>query len=145
MTRKKRLIFSRSILLLCIFSFFSIFASALNADNIHETSKNGGLIKGKILQRQDQKNPNVFPNSDDTAKSLLKQLDKYITEKVTAEKFSGSVLLAKDGKSFFKKAYGFAPIITLTWPGSRNPPILLFADPAKIFNAGGIILCAGMM
>ena len=108
MTRKKRLIFPQSILLLCIFSYISIFSSALNADNIHEATKNVGLIKGKILPCQDQKNSNVFPNSDDTAKSLLKQLDKYITEKVSAEKFSGSVLLAKDGKSFFKKAYGFA-------------------------------------
>lgn len=39
---------------------------------------------------------------------LLDDLDEYITEAVKAEKFSGSVLLAEDGKAFFKKAYGFA-------------------------------------
>ncbi len=44
----------------------------------------------------------------DTREGLLEKLDKHITEEVKAEKFSGSVLLAKDGKPFFKKAYGLA-------------------------------------
>jgi len=108
MTRKKGIIFSRSILSLCIFSFIFIFASAPNAEEIPEITKNSDLIKVKTLQRQDQEYPNAFPNSDDTFKSLLEKLDEFITETVTAEKFSGCVLLAKDGKSFFKKAYGFA-------------------------------------
>lgn len=47
-------------------------------------------------------------DSADTLEGLLEKLDKHITEATTAEKFSGSVLLAKDGKPFFKKAYGFA-------------------------------------
>lgn len=46
--------------------------------------------------------------SDENLDELLEKLDKYITEAARSEKFSGSVLLAKDGKPFFKKAYGFA-------------------------------------
>lgn len=108
MTMKKRLILSRSILSLCIISFILIFASSPNANEIPEATKNGDLIKGKTLPHQHQEYPDILPNSDDTPKSLLKRLDKYITKTVTDEKFSGSVLLAKDGKPFFKKAYGFA-------------------------------------
>ena len=78
MTRKKRLIFSRSILLLCIFSFISIFATGLNANEIPEVTKNSNLIEGKTMPCQDQEYPNVRPNSDDNANSMLKQLDKYI-------------------------------------------------------------------
>ena len=46
--------------------------------------------------------------SADTLEGLLEKLDQHITEAATAEKFSGSVLLARDGKPFFKKAYGLA-------------------------------------
>lgn len=46
--------------------------------------------------------------SADTLEGLLEKLDQYITKAAKAEKFSGSVLLAKDGKPFFKKAYGLA-------------------------------------
>ena len=47
-------------------------------------------------------------DSADTLEELLGKLDKHITDAAAAEKFSGSVLLAKDGNPFFKKAYGLA-------------------------------------
>lgn len=46
--------------------------------------------------------------SADTLERLLEKLDKYITEAAIAEKFSGCVLLAKEGNPFFIKSYGFA-------------------------------------
>lgn len=39
---------------------------------------------------------------------LVAALDKHLEEKVKADEFSGVVLLAKDGKPLFRKAYGMA-------------------------------------
>jgi CubicO group peptidase (beta-lactamase class C family) len=51
--------------------------------------------------------PEARPAREDAA-ALVKDVDA-LAEKLTAQdRFSGTVLLAKDGKPFFQKAYGFA-------------------------------------
>lgn len=47
-------------------------------------------------------------DSADSLEELLGKLDKHLTDAAEAEIFSGSVLLAKDGKPLFKKSYGMA-------------------------------------
>src|SRR5579885_781299 len=39
---------------------------------------------------------------------VAKQLDAYLNKLVEADRFSGSVVVARDGKPFFAKAYGLA-------------------------------------
>ena len=43
-----------------------------------------------------------------TEVSNLDGLNKYLVEKTNANEFSGVVLIAKDGKTIFEKAYGYA-------------------------------------
>jgi CubicO group peptidase (beta-lactamase class C family) len=43
-----------------------------------------------------------------TESDLLSSLDKYLEDTVRADEFSGAVILAKDGKPVFQKAYGLA-------------------------------------
>jgi CubicO group peptidase (beta-lactamase class C family) len=48
------------------------------------------------------------PKGPLTDAQMVEQLKKYLDEASKAEQFSGAVLLAKDGKPFFKAAYGLA-------------------------------------
>lgn len=45
---------------------------------------------------------------NESKRKALDELDSHIQDAVAAEEFSGTVLLAKGGKSFFIKAYGYA-------------------------------------
>lgn len=49
----------------------------------------------------------AHPAREDAA-ALSKDVDQLLTKFTAEDKFSGVVLLAKDGKPFFQKAYGFA-------------------------------------
>jgi CubicO group peptidase (beta-lactamase class C family) len=43
-----------------------------------------------------------------TDEQLLEKLDKYLDEKVKADEFAGAVLVAKNNRPIFRKAYGLA-------------------------------------
>jgi CubicO group peptidase (beta-lactamase class C family) len=51
--------------------------------------------------------PEAAPHREDQAE-LTKDLDHLLTKLTAEERFSGVVLMAKDGKAFFQKAYGYA-------------------------------------
>jgi CubicO group peptidase (beta-lactamase class C family) len=51
--------------------------------------------------------PEARPAREDSA-ALTKEVDALLEKLTAQDRFSGSILLAKDGKPFFQKAYGFA-------------------------------------
>jgi CubicO group peptidase (beta-lactamase class C family) len=51
--------------------------------------------------------PEAAPHREDQAE-LTKDLDQLLTKLTAEDRFSGVVLMAKDGKPFFQKAYGYA-------------------------------------
>lgn len=65
------------------------------------------------------KDPNTKPDNSATTNGaaatsrmadgeIIAELEKFIEERVKADAFSGTVILAKDGKPLFQKAYGLA-------------------------------------
>ena len=58
---------------------------------------------------------------------IMRKLDSYLSSLVTEDKFTGAVLVAKDGVPIFKKAYGLAD-------KSRNA----VNDTETKFNIGSI-------
>src|SRR5215831_9465569 len=52
--------------------------------------------------------PNAAPPKPINETELIAQLTKALDKAVAADNFSGAVLLAKDGKPVFEKAYGLA-------------------------------------
>ena len=48
------------------------------------------------------------PEGDLTQQQMIEFLDKYLDNLVSKDRFSGTVLIAKDGKPFYERVYGLA-------------------------------------
>ncbi len=48
------------------------------------------------------------PEGDLTQEQMVEFLDRYLDDLVSKDRFSGTVLIAKDGKSFYARVYGMA-------------------------------------
>lgn len=71
-----------------------------------------------------------------TAEELAKDLDAKLTRMAEKDQFSGAVLIAKDGKPVFQKAYGFADRETKT-PNTLDTRFRLGSMP-KMFTSVAI-------
>ncbi|HWQ31267.1 MAG TPA: serine hydrolase [Blastocatellia bacterium] len=52
--------------------------------------------------------PASAPNRKLSEAEMVSELDSFLTQQTAEDKFSGAVLIAKDGRTLFKKAYGVA-------------------------------------
>lgn len=60
------------------------------------------------LRIEDTDAPGSEPKSEITERDAINAIDKFLKEETKNEEFSGSVLIAKDGKTIYKKAFGRA-------------------------------------
>jgi CubicO group peptidase (beta-lactamase class C family) len=82
----------------------------------------GGLMTAACLAQEAK-----APAPKKTEKEVVAALEKEMAAQVAADEFSGVVLLAKDGKPVFRKAYGMADL------GLKVPN-----NPETKFNLGSI-------
>lgn len=83
----------------------------------------GGLMTSTCLAQEAKK----APAPKKTEKEVIAALEKEMAAQVAADEFSGVVLLAKEGKPIFRKAYGMADL------GHKVPN-----TPETKFNLGSI-------
>jgi CubicO group peptidase (beta-lactamase class C family) len=74
--------------------------------SFHVDTSNSGMIASSDFN-QVPAPPEARPSREDQA-ALVKDLDALLTKLTAEDRFSGVVLLAKDGQPFFQKAYGYA-------------------------------------
>jgi len=63
-------------------------------------------LKREPLDSSRSPSPTKSPASNDS--TFITELDSFLAKTVAEDKFSGAVLVARDGQSLFKKAYGLA-------------------------------------
>jgi CubicO group peptidase (beta-lactamase class C family) len=66
------------------------------------------LLLSCLAAAQVRPDPNAAPRKPIDQTELIAQLTKALDQAVAGDNFSGAVLLAKDGKPVFEKAYGLA-------------------------------------
>ncbi|MCD4737572.1 MAG: beta-lactamase family protein [Bacteroidales bacterium] len=71
-------------------------------------SRPAGMKAIEKTQTGDEESVAGLEDNEELLFSNLKQLKRYLVNKTKENKFSGTVLIAKDGKPVFHKAYGYA-------------------------------------
>jgi hypothetical protein len=88
-------------------------------------------ISGIMIEPIDA--PMLPASAEQPAKPLAQQIDEYIQGLVVADRFSGIVLVAKDGEAIFEQAYGLANKETQISNGTDTR--FSFASVGKMFTA----------
>jgi CubicO group peptidase (beta-lactamase class C family) len=73
-----------------------------------------------------------------SARQITTKVDKYMKSAVDVERFSGSILVARDGQAIISKSYGMANV-ELDVPNTPNT-VFRLASITKQFTAAGVMM-----